>query len=83
MNKSQTSQDLATQALEESQQSDQFAETLQSLEQIIERNANQLSELKEDLKKRRSMLGNYFENDAQLSEAEEQAVEYKNQVKER
>ena len=79
----QSSQDLADQALDESQRSDQFAETLQSLEQIIERNANQLNELKEELKKRRQMLKNYFENDAQLAEAEEQAIEFKNQVKER
>lgn len=80
---SQNSQDLATQALDESQRSDQFAETLQSLEKVIERNANQLNELKEELKKRRQMLKNYFENDVQLAEAEEQAIDYKNQVKER
>ena len=80
---SQNSQDLATQALDESQRSDEFAETLQSLEKVIERNANQLNELGEELKKRRQMLKNYFENDAQLAEAEEQAVDYKNQVKER
>ncbi len=77
------SQDLAAQALDESQQSDQFAETLQSLEQIIERNANQLSELKDELKNRRQMLKNYFENDNQLAEAEEQAESYKGQIKER
>jgi seryl-tRNA synthetase len=82
-NKPQNSQDLATQALDESQQSDQFAETLQSLEKVIERNANKLSEMKDELKKRRQMLKNYFENDTQLAEAEEQAVEFKNQVKER
>jgi len=82
-NKPQNSQDLANQALDESLQSDQFAETLQSLEQVIERNANQLSEMKDELKKRRQMLKNYFENDTQLAEAEEQAVEFKNQVKER
>ena len=80
---SQNSQDLATQALDESQRSDEFAETLQSLEKVIERNANQLNELGEELKKRRQMLKNYFENDAQLAEAEEQAIDYKNQVKER
>ncbi|MBU0576510.1 hypothetical protein KJ707_03380 [Patescibacteria group bacterium] len=76
-------QDLAQQALEESERSDQFAETLQSLEQVIERNANQLEELKEELKKRRSMLKSYFENDTQLAEVEEQALEYKSQIKER
>ncbi|MFH1959147.1 MAG: hypothetical protein ABIJ22_02345 [Patescibacteria group bacterium] len=75
--------DLAQQALEESERSDQFAETLQSLEQIIERNANQLEELNEELKKRRSMLQSYFENDTKLAEAEEQALQYKSQVKER
>ena len=82
-NKPQNSQDLATQALDESQQSDQFAETLQSLEKVIERNANKLSEMKDELKKRRQMLKNYFENDTQLAEVEEQAIEFKNQVKER
>jgi len=82
-NQPQNSQDLADQALDESQRSDQFAETLQSLEHVIERNANQLNEMKEELKKRRQMLKNYFENDTQLAEAEEQAVEFKNQVKER
>lgn len=82
-NKPQNSQDLATQALDESQQSDQFAETLQSLEKVIERNANKLNEMKDELKKRRQMLKNYFENDTQLAEVEEQAIEFKNQVKER
>lgn len=82
-NKPQNSQDLAAQALDESQQSDQFAETLQSLEKVIERNANQLNEMKDELKKRRQMLKNYFENNTQLAEAEEQAIEFKNQVKER
>lgn len=80
---SQPSKDLASQALEESEQSDQFAETLQSLEKIIERNANQMEEVKDELKKRRTMLKNYFENDTKLADAEEQAVEYKSQVKER
>lgn len=80
---SQSSQDLVAQALDESTKSDEFAETLQSLEKVIERNANQLSELKDDLKNQRQMLKNYFENDVQLAEAEEQAMTYKNQVKER
>lgn len=79
----QTSQDLATEALDESQKSDQFADTLQSLEKVIERNANNLAELNEELKHNRQMLKNYFENDTQLAAAEEQAVEFKNQVKER
>lgn len=79
----QTSQDLATEALDESQKSDQFADTLQSLEKVIERNANNLAELNEELKHDRQMLKNYFENDTQLAAAEEQAVEFKNQVKER
>ena len=77
------SQDLATAALKESEQSDQFAETLQSLEKVIERNANKQAEFKDELKNLRQMLKNYFENDTQLAAAEEQAVDYKNQVKER
>lgn len=80
---SQSSQDLAGQALSEAQQSDQFAETLHSLEQIIERSANQLSELDEEYKNLRQMLKNYFDNDTQLSAAEEQVSEVKAQLKER
>lgn len=79
----QNSQDLADQALSESQKSDQFAETLHSLEQIIERSANQLAELDEEYKNFRQMLKNYFENDTQLAAAEDQATEVKAQVKER
>ena len=49
-------QNLAQQALEESDRSDQFAETLQSLEQVIERNANQMEEIKDELKKSHDRL---------------------------
>lgn len=75
--------DLATQALNEAAESDKFAETLQSLEQVIERNAQNLEEVKNELKERRQMLRNYFENDTQLSEAEEQLSEFKTGVKAR
>jgi DNA repair exonuclease SbcCD ATPase subunit len=94
--KLQSGDDLATQALADSQQkqigasaddeaeqSDQYAETLSALEGLIERNANQLEEIRQEIKERREMLKNYFENDAELSTAEEEAKAYSQQIKER
>lgn len=87
-------EDLAAKALEEAQEkelpavtqteaqkSDQFADTLHSLEGVIERHANQLEELKAELKERRQMLHNYFTNDEKLATAEEQVKEYRTEVK--
>ena len=67
----------------EAAESDQFAETLTALEALIERNATQLEEIKQELKERREMLGSYFENDSTLSEVEDQAKAFAQQVKER
>jgi chromosome segregation ATPase len=67
----------------EAADSDQYAETLTSLEALIERNANQLEENKQELKERREMLGSYFENDQTLTEIEDQAKAFAQQVKER
>lgn len=69
--------------LEEVQKSDQFAETLQSLEKIIERHANQLEEIRDDLSKRRQMLRDYLANDKELVEIKEESKELKNKVKAR
>lgn len=92
----QSGDDLANQALaasqtpqaaasidDEAQQSDQYAETLSALEGLIERNATQLEEIKQEMKERREMLSNYFENDTELSAAEEEAKTYSQQIKER
>lgn len=67
----------------EAAQSDNLAETLEYLQNIIERNAVQLQDLKDELKLKRQSLRNVFENDTQLSEASEQAQELKQKVKER
>lgn len=87
--------DLAAQALEEAQgtelsagddevaASDQIAQTLHSLQALIERNANQLDELKHKLKEQREALRNIFENDTELSVAEEQVKSFSSQAKER
>ncbi len=86
----QSSQDLALDALssvdaggDEVAASDEVAESLQFLQNIIERNAQQLENLAQELKERREMLSNLFENDSELSEAQEQADQITQQVKAR
>lgn len=88
----QSSQDLAIAALSEAEQneskdevtaSDEVAESLQYLQNIIERNAQQLQRLQEELRERKEMLGNLFDNDSELSEVEEQAKVYAQQAKAR
>ncbi len=68
---------------DEAAASDQVAETLSSLQNVIERNANELLKISEELKHRRESLKNIFENDTELSVAEDQAQQFTNQVKER
>lgn len=63
--------------------SDQIAESLNYLQSIIERNAEELNKLKEELKQKRESLKNVFDNDPQLAEATEQASAVKQQVQER
>jgi len=52
--------------------SDQLAETLESLQAVIERNADELSRLNSKLKEKRSMFKNVFDNDSILAELEEE-----------
>ncbi len=97
---SQTSDDLATQALadataedavpaglapdtDEVEQSDQVAQTITSLQNVIERNANELQRISEELKLKRESLKNVFENDTELATAEEQVQLLSTQAKER
>lgn len=68
---------------DETQASDQLAQTLTSLQNVIERNAEELSRIAEELKHKKESLGNIFSNDTQLSEAEEQAKVLSTQAKER
>lgn len=63
--------------------SNEVAETLSYLQNIIERNATELMKVKEELKLKRESLKSVFENDAQLGEAETQLDQYTAQVKER
>jgi hypothetical protein len=60
---------------EEVAKSDEFAETLHSLENLIEAKASKLMQIKQEMKKRREMLKGVFENDPQLSEASEKKQE--------
>lgn len=64
-------------------ESDNLANTVMSLQNLIERHANRLDELKETVKQLRQQLKDHFDSDAQLSEAKVQADEYTSQVKER
>lgn len=81
--------DLALDALstasesDEVAQSDKVAETVMSLQNLIERNANQLDKVKQDIKLLREQLKSVFENDVELGDAEEQYNTLRNQVKER
>jgi predicted ATP-dependent endonuclease of OLD family len=73
----------ATSSDDEVAASDQVAESLTYLQQIIERNAQELERIQEELKLKREGLRSVFENDPQLAESEEQAEMVSNQVKER
>jgi len=64
-------------------QSDKVAQALTALQNVIERNANELNQINDELKHKRESLKNVFENDQELSVAEEQAKTFSNQVKER
>lgn len=74
---------LAAQTAAEVEASDDLAETLGYLQNIIERNAQQLGLLKEELKQKRESLKSVFENDAVLEEAEELAKVETAKVRER
>jgi len=65
----------------EAQDSDKLAETLMSLQSMIERQANEVTELKHQLKAKRESLKSLFENDSELSEAINQAEKIIQQVK--
>lgn len=83
MNDQTNDQSLDEQTLSEVEKSDQFAETLQSLEKLIERHANQLEEIKDELRKRRQMLRDYLANDEELEAAKTEAKELKQKAKAR
>ncbi len=70
-------------AKDEVEESDDLAETLMSLQNLIERNANELERVKNALKEKRESLKNVFENDSALQEVTEEVSVMQQQVKER
>ncbi len=86
------SDDLALEALNSRQDDDindelaasnEIAETLEALQGLVERSANKLDEIKAKLKEQRNSLKNIFDNDGELSEANEEAQRFSKQVRER
>lgn len=68
---------------EEVAASDKMAADLTALQNLIERNANELDRLHQAQKELRESLKNVFENDAELAEAEQKAQELTAQLKDR
>lgn len=64
-------------------ESNAVADALNSLQTLIERNANELDRLQTEMKQMRESLKNIFENDAILAEAEDVAKQASQQLKER
>lgn len=63
--------------------SDNLAETLEALQNVIENNAKMLVELNKNMKEHRDMLKNIFDNDSELQELEKQAKESTTKLKEK
>ncbi|MCL2110240.1 hypothetical protein FWH30_01500 [Microgenomates group bacterium] len=69
--------------MDEVAKSDQLAQTLSSLQGIIERNALQLQQVDGELKEKRQMLKNIFDNDTALTVAQEEAKQATQKQRER
>lgn len=81
---STTGDDLANQALASvSTDPEEMGEALTSLQNIIERNANELDRINENLRMQKESLKSVFENDTELSDIEEQAALVTTKVKDR
>lgn len=79
-----TSKTLSVAAAEDDDEvsrSNELAETLASLQNLIERYANELRRVSEELKQKRESLKNVFENDNQLGEAEAKVEVVSEEVK--
>lgn len=68
---------------EEAAASDQLAETLNSLQNLIERHANELTRISNEVREKRESLKNIFDNDQSLGEAKAQLDVFSEQLKER
>ena len=64
-------------------QSNQLAETLTSLQNLIEKHALELTRLNTELKEKRESLKSFFDNDAQLEEAKAEVDRFNQSLKER
>lgn len=68
---------------EEIKRSDELADTLISLQNLIERHALELTKIDAELREKREAMKNVFENDAALSDKKEEIEQYNQQYKER
>jgi len=56
------------------EKSNELAETLGSLQRLIERHANKMGTVNHELKEKRSSLRNIFDNDETLADAQKKLV---------
>ncbi len=73
----------STDADDEIKQSNELAETLTSLNNLIEKHARELTRIDGELKEKRQSLKNVFDNDIQLTEAREEVEKHTQAMKER
>lgn len=73
----------STDADDEIKQSNELAETLTSLNNLIEKHARELTRIEGELKEKRQSLKNVFDNDIQLTEAREEVEKHTQAMKER
>lgn len=78
---SQSSEKLETD--DELKESNELAETLTSLQNLIEKHARELTRIEGELKEKRQSLKNVFDNDIQLTEAREEVEKHTQAMKER
>lgn len=72
-----------TGATDEVKTSDDLAQSLNYLQNVIERNATELERIEHEIKEKRESLASVFENDAELSTAQEEAEQASLKLKER
>lgn len=70
-------------ALDEAAASDQLAETLTSLQNLIEKHVRELTRINSELKEKRESMKSVFENDVQLEEAKAEVERQNVALKER
>ncbi|MBU1033941.1 hypothetical protein KKI22_03285 [Patescibacteria group bacterium] len=68
---------------EEISKSNELAETLTSLQNLIEKHARELTRIDGELKEKRQSLKSVFDNDVQLMEAKEEVEKHNEAMKER